>query len=293
MAGTLVNDRLINKPIAPSTPLSQFGNPASFTAAATQQAGDYDQIMKNYQGVLNKSNNSPVGYTPTNFSPIAPSLAQYSQSPDVTSSLSNLSGLSNTGGYDQQGISDLRARGISPIRSIYANAQQNLERAKGLSGGYSPGLNATTAKMAREEADQIGKITTDVNAGIAQNVASNRLSAAPQYAQAAAGANQAQTQSSQNNAAIMNQINQFNAQNALANNQMNSQGALAAAQQNRQTGLGAVNGMTSLYGTTPALTNTFGNQVMQANSANQNQQQINNQKQQQAVAPVVNAVRWG
>jgi hypothetical protein len=37
--------------------------------------------------------------------------------------------------------------------------------------------------------------------------------------------------------------------------------------------------MRGLYGTTPALTNTFGNQVVQAGQLGQGQQQLNQQNQ--------------
>ena len=257
-------------------PFGNYGDPNSFTAAATQQAKDYDQIMKNYQGVVSGQGASPLSYTPTTYSDIAPNLSNYKQSSDVSNSLSNLSGLSQTGGYDSQGIADLRERGISPIRSIYANAQQNLNRNKSIQGGYSPNYAAASAKMTRDEAGQIGKTVTDVNAGIAQNVASNRLQAAPSYANASANANAAQTAADKNNSDIINQINQFNAQNQMNTQLNNSKGALDAASANNQTKLGAIQGQTSLYGTTPALTNTFGNQVMNATQSGQSQQKINN-----------------
>lgn len=252
-------------PKKPESPLSQFGNPASFTAAATQQAKDYDKIMGLYGDQYARNNANPL-----TFSSITPQTAQYSRSGEVNESLSNLSELSKSGGYSDQGISDLRARGVSPIRSIYANAQRNLDRSRSLSGGYSPNYAATTAKMAREMSDKIGGALTDVNAGIAQNVASNRLSAAPAYAGAAERENEARTASERSNADIINQINQFN-----------SQMAMNAKLTNRNNSMSAINGMTNLYGTTPALTKTFGDQVMQAKSSNQNQEQLDNQKNQQ------------
>jgi hypothetical protein len=263
-AGTQINDWFA-PPKKPISPTSQFGNPASFTAAADTQAKDYDKIMGMYGDLYNKSINNPL-----KFSAITPQTSQYSRSSEVGGALSNLSELSQTGGYSDQGIADLRARGVSPIRSIYANAQRDLDRSKSLSGGYSPNYAATTAKLAREMSDKIGGQITDVNAGIAQNVASNRLSAAPAYAGAAERENEARTASERGNADITNQINQFNAQNAMEASRFNRGGAQSA-----------VEGMRGLYGTTPALTKTFGDQVMQAKQSNQNQEEIDNQKNQQ------------
>lgn len=299
-------------PKPPIAPTSMFGNPATFTAAANTQASDYDKIMKSYDDIIQRSKSNPfnpttltptnTSFTPMNGAPnLTPQLANYRQSDDVTKSLSGLSDLATTGGYDAAGIADLRARGIAPTRSIYANARQNIERQRALSGGYSPNFNATQAKLARDESSQIGDINTNVNAGIAQNVASNRLSAAPAYASASANANSAQTESDRHNADIVNQINELNAQNKMGIDRTNAEGinrvnelnatgvnrvnelnATAradAARLNSGNALAATQGQTSLYGTTPALTNTFGNQVVQAKQVDQNQQQIDDQRQ--------------
>ncbi len=248
----------------PISPTSSFGSPNTFTAAANQQAGDYDTIMKGYSDLATSFAKNPLS-----AGTVTPQLAPYTQSADVTNSLAGLSDLATTGGYTPQGIADIRARDISPTRSIYANAQQNVERAKALGGGYSPNYNAVQAKMARDESTQIGDINTNANAGIAQNVAANRLSAAPAYAGASAGANQAETQAGQFNANTTNTVNTGNADRNLA-----------AQFQNRGNILGTLQGQTSLYGTTPALTNTFGNQVVQATQAGQGQQNINQNQQQ-------------
>lgn len=344
-------------PTTPIAPTSLYGNPATFTAAANTQASDYDTIMKNYAQIANANpiNVAPVSYNPitaaqatapaaisaqqiassapVSAAQLTPQTANYEQSGDVTSSLADLSNLVNTGGYSDADIANIRARDISPIRSIYANAQQNVERQKALSGGYSPNFNAVQSKLARDEANQVGDVNTAANAGIAQNVASNKIAAAPSYASAAASANAAQAQADQANAAIINSINATNASNALnagefntttqnainqanvgnqlqagefntqagmntnqfnttnANqaNEFNTQGALNAgqfntttalnaAQANKDTALKATQGQASLYGTTPALTNMFGNQVASAANINQGQQQLNNQR---------------
>jgi hypothetical protein len=318
----------IGSPIGPSKPFTSFGDPSTFTSAATTQASDYDKIMQQYADLAKSYSTSPItagtvspssvstpgGVSPSSvsYSSVAPQTAKYEQSGDVTSSLGKLSDLATTGGYSEADKSDIRARDISPIRSIYANAQQNAERSKALGGGYSPNFGAVTAQMSRDEANKIGDVTTSANAGIAQNVASNRIAAAAPYASASASANAAKTASDQHNADIINQINEMNSQGALsasstnASNSLNAgefntsteaaiaeananratttgefnvQAALDAAKTNRSGALGAIEGQRSLYGTTPALTNTFGNQVMQAGQLGQGQQNINLNKQ--------------
>lgn len=245
--------------IAPSAPpINTFGSPNTFSAAVKTNAGDYDTIMKSYEDLLKSSSSAEGG-----FKPITPSLSTYKQPDDVTNSLSNLSGLSATGGYSDANIADIRARDIAPIRSIYASAQSGLDRSKALQGGYSPNYAATTAKLSRELSDQIGKKTTDVNAGIAQQQAQNRLSIAPSWANAAAGADSARTAIEKSNADTINQINEFNANMTRQHN--TDQQSIIDAQR-------------GLYGTTPALVNTFGGQVAQAAQLGQGQQQINNNK---------------
>lgn len=343
------------------SPTSMFGNPATFTAAANKQAGDYDTIMKGYSDLASKYSANPI--TSTNVTPqttqytqapnatnlsaqtisapqnvaakqITPEQYQYNETADTSKSLADLSDLATTGGYSAQGIADIRARDIAPTRSIYASGNQNLQRNKALGGGYSPNYAAASAQMARDESNQIANVDTAANAGIAQNVAANRLAASGVYAGAAGAENAARTgvgefnttsinnanafnsgqglqadefnsgnqlKTSEANQAAINAINEANASRTQQGNQFNAAGAnrtnefnasndltaktgnasrdLAAQEANRQGIFSSLEGQRSLYGTNPALVNTFGNQVVQAGQLGQGQQQINNQRQ--------------
>lgn len=265
MAG--IPDPVKRTPIGPTNPSVLFGSPQSFSTAATQQAGDYDKIMQNYEMLL-KNATDPA--KKVDFTPITPQLQNYSPSANVTGSLSNLSNLASTGGYNQGDIASIRARSLSPIRSIYANAQANLDRNRSLSGGYSPNYAAASGRMTRDLSEQIGQRTTDVEAGIAERVAQNKLGIAPTWSAAAQSENAARTAVDAQNIATQNQVAMFNAQMPLQYQQAN-----------RGNALNIVEGQRGLYGTTPALTNTFGSQVAQAAQLGQNQQQINNQVQQE------------
>lgn len=266
-------------PTNTSSPLSTFGNPQSFTAGATTQASDYDNIMQSYGNIANQAANNPITATSVGTTPVGASTSNYTQSGDVTNSLSDLSNMATTGGYTAAGIADIRARDVSPTRSIYANAQQNLNQARAQGGGYSPNMAAATASMARDESNQISGEDTATNAGIAQNVAANELAGSQAYAGASETAQGQQQQNQQFNANQTQQAAEINQANKTQTGEFNTQEALNAAQANRQAQLAATQGQTGLYGTTPALTSTFGNQVMQATQAGQNQQQINNQQQ--------------
>jgi len=165
-----------SNPIGGSPPINNtgpiFGNPSTFAAAANTNGSDYDTIMKQYQDFINNNSSnsngaltnkpintssispgSPLTSSPVNsgspitsgaisrpgsvgFSPLTAKTSDYTQSQDVTNSLSSLKDLTDTGGYSPQGIQDIRERNISPIRSIYASGKQGLERNRALSGGY-------------------------------------------------------------------------------------------------------------------------------------------------------------
>lgn len=245
--------------VSPTNPLKQFGNPASFTAAATTQSNDYDRMMKQYEDLAKSTSGSPQ----SQFTPVTPQLTKY-QAPDMTG-LNNLNSLASNGGYSDQNIQDLRARGVSPIRSVYASAQRNIDRQRTLQGGYSPNYTAATAKLTRDEAQQVGDANQNVNAGIAQNVASNRLSIAPSAASLSAEMDRQRQAVESENAAAVNRANELNAQ---------------MFQSAKQSGFGnqfsTIEGMKSLYGATPGLTSLFGSQVMSA-------AELENQKRQQAI----------
>lgn len=259
----------------PPLPANQQGSPNSpvdnqyklYNSAVGTQAEDYSGIMQGYKDLLSKVNSQPQFNA--SAAQITPQQYDYKPTQDVTQSLSNLNDLSQTGGYSQQGINDLRERGISPIRSVYAGANRDVDRKLRLQGGFSPNYNATKAKMAREQSDSIANQITNVNAGIAQNVASNRLQAAPQYANAAGNESQLKTNVGLQNTGAVNTANQWNAQIPLLNQQYNAQ--------NQGQQLQALQGMQSLYGTTPALSRLFGDQAMNA-SNQQNQIDQNNRQ---------------
>lgn len=210
------------------TPLAAYGS------AVNTQGSDYDRLMAGYQGLASTTPTAPISYAP---------------SADVTSALSTLQGFTQNGGYSDANINDIRARDISPIRSIYSNAAQDLARQKVISGGYSPGYAGATAKMARDEASQIGATTTSANAGIAEQVQAGKLAALSPYASLAGSQSNNQLSVANTNASI--------------------------DQANKQRQLSILQGQQSLYGTNPALVNTFGNQALETANLNQNNNQFN------------------
>lgn len=242
---------------------SVFG---AYGGAVNQAGEDYDSLMANYRGLLGSGGGSPV-----TSRPIQAQTTPYSSSPDVASALTSLRGLSENGGYSDADQANIRERGISPIRSVYANAMQNLQRNKTLQGGYSPGYSAALAKMTRDLSDSISSQVGNVNADLAGRIASGRMQGANAYFGAAEGQNNDRNRINESNTNNVNRVNEFNSNRDLevqnTNNNLNER-ELA-----RKSGI--VNDMRGLYGTTPALASTFGDQALRSAGLSEQQRQFN------------------
>lgn len=164
-----------------------------------------------------------------------------------------------TGGFSDQDLADIRARGVAPVRAAYANAQQNLNRNRSLQG-FSPNYAASSAKMAREQAYTGADALQNVNAGIAQMVQQGKLAGLGGLSGTGAAGQ-----------GLSTNIDQLNLQGKLAGlggMQGMQQFDQGLGEQARQFDTGArlqaLGGMTNLYGTNPAMANVFGNQVLQS-----------------------------
>lgn len=224
-----------------------------YQSALKTQAGDYDSIMSQYKA-LGQEGDIP-------FNPIAPSRINVDPTGDFTGAMGRYSTMAQTGGYSGTDIANLRARGISPIRSIYSNAMMQLNRQKALQGGYSPNFTAAAAKMSRDLSSTIADKTTDVNAQIAQMVAEGKRFGAAGHAQLA-GQQQA----------MLADIAARNAAEESSTNRFNTLTPIELSKYGDEKQLSSIQGQQSLYGTTPALANTFGNQVLSALGLIQNAQ---------------------
>ena len=84
-------------------------------------------------------------------------------------------GFAKTGGFSPEDLANIRARSISPIRSIYSNAQAGLQRQKALTGGYMPNFGAASAKMSREMSSAGADAATNAEAMIAELLQRGKL----------------------------------------------------------------------------------------------------------------------
>lgn len=227
---------------------TQFWN--NYQGATADANTDYRNIMDQYKN-----------FQATNATPITAERLNYSRTPELDSALRGYQDFATTGGFSQNDIADMRARGISPIRSVYANAMNEMARQKNLAGGYSPNFNAAAAKMRTGTSQQIADQVQNVNAQLAQMIQSGRLSGL-------GGLSQTSIADSE----MANRMAMANAENQLR-----------AGEFNRNTvdplRLNAIQGQAQLFGTTPGMANMFGNQVLQSGN-----QMLNLGNQQQGIA---------
>lgn len=251
---------------SPNVPVTPTKSPV--VTKTTPAPDPYADLMAQYQNLLTSSNKTAdlsaqynnLLKTNTTPNPVVPTTAPYKLDPALQSALDKLKNLTATGGYSSGDIADLRARAVSPVRSVYSSAQRNIDRAKTLSGGYSPNYTAATAKLARDQASTASDSLTNANAGIAQNVASNKLGIAGVYSGAAAGVNAARTAVEQNNANTETDTSKFNSQQQTQAAQFDAQTKQSILQSLAElyrsgTGdkLAILNAMKALYGETAGL----------------------------------------
>jgi hypothetical protein len=226
--------------------------------AANRQMGDYGNIMQGYQdwqsGTANPLMQRISARPAPNFSF---ERIGYNRDPStIGNAITGYNEFAQTGGYSPDDVRDIRARGISPIRTAYANAMQNINRQRTLQGGYSPNYTAATESMQRMLPQQLSDATQSVNARLAEAIRQGRLagmSGLTGIGGMEAGHRMSADQANQ----AMNLRTQELAEQGRA-------GKEAREIQAANLGLQGLAGQTSIYGTTPAAASTFGNQAMDA-----------------------------
>lgn len=191
--------------------------------------------------------------------------------------LAGYTDFSKTGGFTPQGIEDIRARDIAPTRAIYENAQNDLIRQKELQGGYFPGYATAQARLARQMSNQIGDINTNANAGIAQMIQQGRLAGLGGLQGIGMGSAAGLGGIGMGSLAGLGGIG-MGSLSGLGNIGMFGTGGLSnMGLQGLSNQLGAMSGMNSLYGTTPAVAALTANNVLGANAQNLEGSQLQNQ----------------
>jgi hypothetical protein len=89
--------------------------------------------------------------------------------------MSRATNFADTGGFSPADLANIRARAVSPVRAVYANAMANLNRQRAIQGGYSPGFSTATGRMAREQGQATADAGTNAESSIAQMVQQGKL----------------------------------------------------------------------------------------------------------------------
>lgn len=157
----------------------------------------------------------------------------------VDKAIAGYGNFADTGGFSPEDIQNMRARAIAPIRSMAQTNTDEINRQNAIRGtAYSPNTAASIAKVARDANYAAGDTATNAEANLAQLTQQGKLYGLGGLASTGLG--------------------------SLANTLQNRGLDLSAITGSGQQQLGALGGKTSLYGTTPGLSNMFGNQVLQA-----------------------------
>lgn len=220
----------------------QFTN--QYNQASQRQMQDYGDIMGGYQSFMKD-------FRPSFERVSAPRPKELGESYGyLREAMPGYREFASTGGYSPQDVQELRARGISPIRAAYGNTMMELDRARSLGGaGGAPNYIAALSRAQRELPEQLAGATTNVNAQLADAIRQGR---------------QFGLQGITGTGATMGGLSSQEAGRQLQANLANQSADLQAQGLGLQGRLGALGGMTSLYGTTPAMAATFGNQALNA-----------------------------
>lgn len=235
---------------------------AAFETSMQGANADYSRMMGQYQNLMGDSFRPQYeGYQ--NFAGGGRDMSlDPKYSGQLDNAISGYQNFANTGGFSDQDIQDLRARAISPTRSVYASAQTDIDRQRSLQGGYSPNYTAASAKLARDLADSISGANVNANASIAQMVQQGKLAGL-------GGLSDVSLQQQQMKSAI-DQINNQMRLSGLS-------GMTEADQAQLAQRLGAMSGMGNLYGTAPGTASMLGQRAGQTQGyAQQGQNDLNN-----------------
>jgi len=226
----------------------------TFTNAIKQNTADYGNIMGDYNAF--KGSLDPTASRPTQVQ------GAYDTLDTAKGGYQNFM---NTGGFSDQDIQNLRARGMAPITAAYGNTMRELDRARSLGGGgaNAPNYIAAVSRAQRTLPQQLSDAEQGVNANLASMVQQGKEFGTTGMAQVGAETGQ------------------------LAAGEAQRQDAAKRAVE--QETLASIGGKGSLYGTTPGQASTFGNQVLNAYGMSSGMEGQRNAQGLQALGDYLNA----
>lgn len=255
MTSDLVNERAF-KPSPLEGEMSDYFKELQGNSrrANEQSFADYGDMMGNYRNMFSEIS----GRKPTQFNWERVNYTRPEELNEAYGYLREGAGgyrdFAKTGGYSEQDVNELRARGINPIRAAYGNTIRELSRANTLGGGASNYI-AARSRAQRELPQQMADAMTTVNANLADSIRQGKLAGLAGLSGIGG---------------TMGGLSSDEAGKQLQAALANSQGSLQAAGMtegayNDWIGnrMGVLNAQGNLYGTTPGMANMFGSQALQ------------------------------
>jgi hypothetical protein len=229
----------------------------NYRNAAQTNMADYGNIMKGFQDY---GKNANFSYNKVSADRPAELGEGYGY---LREAMPGYREFANTGGYSAADQQELRARGMAPIRSAYGNTMMEMDRARSLGGnGGAANYIAASSKAQREMPGQMADAMTGVNAKLAEDIRTGKLAGLEGMTKVGG---------------TMGGLADSEAGRMLQA-QMANQGADLQTQsmtdRARQFALG---GQSQLYGTTPGMASTFGNQALNAYNTRAGMEQSRNQ----------------
>lgn len=244
-----------------ATPLEKEYTPQSqqmwnnYMGAVDQNKADYGNIMGGYQNFA-KGLGGPTQFTNQTVEAKNPAEQQEAYG-YLRETMPGYRDFAQTGGYSPTDIQELRARGVAPIRTAYGNTMMEMNRSRALAGsGGATNYIAAASKAQRELPGQMADATTTVNANLADAIRQGKI----QGLAGMSGVGATMGGLASQDAGRMLQAGMAN-QNADLQRQQLTEQSLQSLRRNQ---LDALQGQSSLYGTTPGMSSMFGNQALQA-----------------------------
>jgi len=232
----------------------------NYNTGVDKNMGSYDQIMNNYQdyydnprGRRGGGGGGTPGFTPTNY--VAPKIDYQ----DPFESYGGYKDFASTGGFDEAGKANIRARAIAPTRAIYERGNENLSRQRSLQGGYSPGYASAMSRNNRQMNEAVSDANIAAESDLARMIQSGRLAGLGGMSGIEGQRLGAQFRKNEYNADSDKWATEGNA----GENRYGAEYNYRNSMDQEGDRLGALTGMTSLYGTTPGMAKLFGDQVLQ------------------------------
>ena len=243
---------------------AMWGN---YQNAVGQNTQDYSNIMGGYNQ-FSQGLGGPTKFSYRNVNADRP--AELGESYGyLREAMPGYRDFASTGGYSPTDIQELRARGVSPIRSAYSNTMMEMDRARALGGaGGAPNYIAAMSKAQREMPGQMADAMTGVNAELANSIRQGKMFGL----QGITGTGATMGGLSSQEAGRMLQASMANQNADLQAQQLSEQ----SLQNLRQNQLASLSGQSNLYGTTPGMSSMFGNQALQAYGQRGNLEQMRN-----------------